>query len=156
MSHNAVRLLLKDTADNLSTAVSFGYGQASYFNKIKDKGYPYIWLDPLVSTIQVNEDNLLTTEIYTCSVTIYKFDDPDSLPGAYELILDQTDEIAQEFIRDLNEKLEDNGSLATIQRANVTLSNISKQPFIKKMADVLTGFVLTFDLTVPDKFDYCP
>lgn len=153
MSHSAVRAFIEAKATGLSTSVQFGYGRASDFNQIKGKQYPYVWCDPLTSTINIT-DGLVVTETYRVNMVFYKYDAADSTEAAYKLILDQTDDLVQEFIRDINEDLT-LGSVATLTTGNTEIANISKQPVIKVMADVLTGWIVTFDLTVPDKFDYC-
>lgn len=153
MSHKAVRDFIKAKALALGSDVRFGYGRASDFNQIKDKGYPYVWCDPLVSSVDV-VDGLLVSERYRVSLVFYKFDAADSTQEQYKLILDQTDELVQQFIRDVNEDLL-TGTVADLTPGNTAIENISKNPVIKVMADVLTGWIVTFDFIVPDKFDYC-
>lgn len=156
MSHRAVREFLKAKAEAVSDAVKFGYGRSSDFNKIKNKKYPYIWLDPLNSTLLINEEGMINAETYSVNIVIYKLDNPDSTEDEYKLILDDTDKILNDFIRKVNEDLEENYQTPVrLQGYNTQLSGISKQPFIKTTADVLTGWILSFELTVPDTFDYC-
>lgn len=156
MSHKAVRELIRDTALGLQDNINFGYGRGSDFNQIKNNRYPYIWLDPLISTLGINEDNLINSETYSISLVFYKFDKPDSTEKEYQLLLDETDKLVQGFIRKLNEDLV-NGfdTPKTLRTHNTAITNIAKQPVIKVMADCLTGWILTFDFTVPDQFDYC-
>lgn len=153
MSHKSVRDFLEAKVLGLGDHVKFGYGRASDFNAIKDKGYPYVWCDPLTSTLNII-DGLVATETYNVTLVFYKYDKADSTEEEYKLILDSTDSLVQQFIRDLNEDLE-SGSLSTLVTGNTELSAITKEPVIKVMADVLTGWIVTFSLTVPDKFDYC-
>jgi hypothetical protein len=154
MGHQAVRLFIQDVAESLRDDVKFGYGRASDFNQIKDKQYPYIWLDPLQSTVATTEDNIGFYETYSVNLSFYKFDEMDSTEEQYKLILDDVDDLVQKFIRKIQEDNDDDYTTG-LKTWNTSIANISKQPFIKVMADVLTGFILTFDLTVPDQFDYC-
>jgi hypothetical protein len=156
MGHKDVRLFIQDVAESLRTDVKFGYGRASDFNQIKDKQYPYIWLDPLISSMTLGEDGLNFTESYTVSLSFYKFDEMDSTEDEYKVILDDVDTLVQKFIRKINENLENDYSGDMVLTTwNTRVENINKQPFIKVMADVLTGFILTFDFVVPDNFEYC-
>ena len=155
MSHLSVRTLIEDIATDLDTVVDFGYGRATDFNQIKDKQDPYIWLDPLPSTVQVNEDNLMVSEVYSVALTFYKFDAPDSTEEQYKLILDECDSLVNKFIHKMNESLDNIADNNLLHTANTVMGAINKQPFIKVTADCLTGFTLNFDLTVPDLFDYC-
>jgi hypothetical protein len=155
MSHKAVREFLCDKAKSLRDDVTFGYGRGSDFNQITNKLYPYIWLDPLNSTINYTEGQF--TETYSVSMIFYGYDKADSSEKEYSLILDQTDELVQKFSRVLQEDLltDSNSLIETFQTQNVSIDSFNKSPFIKLMADVLTGWVVTFNLTVPDQFDYC-
>ena len=157
MSHKAVRQFIETTAKSLADNVKFGYGRSSDFNKIKDKKYPYIWMDPLNSSFEIGEDAINFTERYSVSLVFYRFDDPDSTEDQYKLILDETDKLVQTFVRKIHENLENAYHLTDIIRTdNTVVENITKQPVIKVMADVLTGWIVTFELIVPDNFDYCP
>jgi hypothetical protein len=156
MGHKAVRQFIQDIAESLRDDVKFGYGRASDFNQIKDKQYPYIWLDPLTSSLTTMEDNIGFFETYTINLSFYKFDEMDSTEEQYKLILDDVDDLVQRFIRKIQEdNTDDYDTPLKLTTWNTRIENINKQPFIKVMADVLTGFILTFDFTVPDQFDYC-
>jgi hypothetical protein len=155
MSHQAVRTLIQTVAQAIAVDVSFGYGRGTDFNQIKDKEYPYVWLDPLSSTFNINEENMVVTETYSVNIVFYKFDRVDSVETEYDDILDSCDTLVQTFLRDMNEALSSNYNLSTLSTQNTVIANANKQPFIKVMDDCLTGFILTFELTVPDKFDYC-
>lgn len=156
MSHQAVREFISDVAVSLADDVLFGYGRASDFNMRKDKEYPYVWLDPLQSTIAITGDGRAFTETYNVSLSFYKFDSMDSTEDQYKLILDQVDVLVQTFIRKLNENIEAQYEIPTVLATyNTEITNINKSPFIKVFDDCLTGFILSFSLTVPDNFDYC-
>ena len=155
MSHKSVREFIRDRVIAIRDDLKFGYGRSTDFNQIKDKKYPWVWLDPLQSTINLIEDGGFT-ETYSLNLIFYRYDKPDSKEDEYKLILDQTDDIVQAFIRYLhNDMVDDTSSSVVFTTHNTAISNVNKTPVIKVTADCLTGWVLTFDLTVPDKFDYC-
>lgn len=156
MSHQAVRELIEAKALAVADNVNFGYGRGSDFNQIKDKTYKYIWLDPLTSTILIGEDQVNFVEQYNISLVFYGFDAPDSTQDQYKLILDETDVLVQKFLRDLQNDLLNDDTTIQLTSNNIAISGIAKQPVIKVMADVLTGWIVTFNLTVPDNYDYCP
>jgi len=65
------------------------------------------------------------------------------------LLLDSADVLVDSFIQILNFSTEDTSTLP------IVITNISQTPFIKATADILTGFLLTFQVLVPDDWDYC-
>lgn len=155
MGHKAVRDFLSDKVRSLDDNIKFGYGRVSDFNQIKDKQYPYVWCDPLLSTINVDEN---FTETYSVSLFFYSYDEMDSTEDQYKLLLDQADNNVQAFIRLISESLQTEDSLSLVERyqtRNVGISNVTKEPIIKVLADCITGWILRFNLTVPDQFDYC-
>lgn len=154
MGHQAVREFIEAKATGLNSSVVFGYGRGSDFNQIKDKGYPFIWLDPLSSTVNLNEDNLNITETFNINLIFYKFDAPDSIPDDYKLILDETYTLVQQFVRDVHVDLVNYDDTLTLSSSAISITGLTVSPFIKIMADCLTGFTLSFSLTVPDNFDY--
>lgn len=151
MAHGAVVDFLKSKVEGLGDDVKFGYGRATDFNQIKDKKYPYVWCDPLTSTIAVTEESLLSVEVYNVSLVFYKYDRADSTEEQYKLILNETDTLVRQFLRDIHEDFTDDVS-ESVRSANTRIENISKEPVIKVMADVLTGWIVRFTLTVPDAF----
>lgn len=156
MSHKAVRDFISDKAKALGDNIKFGYGKASDFNQIKDKKYPYVWLDPLSSSVNPDENFV---ETYNINLVFYKFDAPDSTQDEYKLILDQCDKLVQEFLRrideDLDEDITEQSLTERFYSQNIGISGITKTPVIKVTADCLTGFTLNLSLTVPDTFNYC-
>lgn len=155
MSHKAVREFIRDKALALGDNIKFGYGRSSDFNQIKDKKYPYVWLDPLTSSVNLDSN---FTETYNVALFFYRYDSADSTEEQYKLILDTTDKSVQTFLRLINEALNDDDSqdLTSLQSRNIEITQVTKEPVIKVMADVLTGWIVRFSLTVPDTFNYCP
>lgn len=158
MSHKAVRLLLQDVARSLGNKVQFGYGRLSDFNAIKDKKYPYVWADPLEIAPSFTEDRYNYTKIFDVSVNFMTMEREGEAATEkdYPLNMDDMSDLADQFINKLNADspgAEDNTISLATQKLLITGMNLS--PYIKRFSDVVTGYNLSFKLTVPDTFDYC-
>lgn len=77
----------------------------------------------------------------------YKQDKEDSAMEDYSLILDEVDETVDRFYNDLN--------FFVSKSEQILLSNFNQQPVIKATAHILTGFILSFQITAQDDFTYC-
>lgn len=80
-------------------------------------------------------------------MAFYQLDRADSTQDEYAKILDFTDDLVDKFINKLN--------FYTQESDGIVLTGISQQPFIKVMADFLTGHILTFSIQTEDSFEYC-
>jgi predicted RNA-binding protein with PIN domain len=65
----------------------------------------------------------------------------------YTQILDELDDYVDRFVNNLN--------TFQMKSDQITLSSMNQQPFIKATADILTGYLLTFQILAMDSFDYC-
>lgn len=156
MSHKALRFLIRDTAKSLADNIQFGYGRGSDFNLIRDKRYPYIWLDPLEAAGSFSDNNSHDfTKTWNANMVFYKLDESDSTEVQYSAILDETDLLVDQFIRKLNQFSEAQEELGNLTTQEITITSVVQTPIIKVMADYMTGHTLSFSVTVPDKFDYC-
>lgn len=148
MSHKGIRLLIQDTAKSLGDDIQFTYARPSDFNVLRDKRYPFITLDPISATPSYAVDNVSNyTKVWQCSMAFYQLDRSDSTQEDYAKILDFTDELVDQFINKLN--------FYTQQSDGILITGISQQPFVKVMADYLTGHILTFSIQTEDTFNYC-
>lgn len=155
MSHKAVRQLIRDTAKSLGDSIQFVYARKTDFNSIRDKKYPFIQLELLNSSAQFNSSNVTLTSVYPVAMTFYQL---DSLQGAEDdttQILDSTDDLVQAFMRKMNLLSFSEDDSVTVSTANIVLTNFKLQSFVKMTVDCLTGWIMTFDMEVPDDFDYC-
>lgn len=118
--------------------IPFSTGRISEFNSSRSNTYPFIFLE----TIEVDTDlmNSIQTDSWTIRLHIASKDAQDSKMSQYEKLVDDADYLAQRLVRRYNDVI-NNYDL-------VTLSNLSRSPFIKRHADCLTGVLLTFTLTV--------
>lgn len=158
MSHKAVRLLLQDVAHSLGDKIQFGYGRLSDFNAIKDKKYPYVWADPFEITPSFTEDRYNFTKAFNISISFMTMEKEGeaSTEKDYPLNMDAMSDLADQFINKLNADTtgaEDNTIALATQKLLIT--RMSLQPYIKRFSDIVTGYTLSFTLTIPDTFDYC-
>lgn len=144
--------LLKSVADNLSFDVEFQQGRATDINIFAErKKSVLIWLSNFTATGTFpNKGNRLFRN-YRIELAFYQGDKHDSTNTQINQILFTTDKIALKYILDLNAKV------ATLDNVydDVEVLNYSQEPFIKFSSHILTGQVVSFNLTLPDDFDYC-
>ena len=152
MSHQSVVQLIQDTAQSLADNIQFGYGRRSDFNIIQSKSFPYIWLAPLTASISYTVNNTINYQkTWNCSVLFFELDREDSIETEYKPILDTLDTLVDKFLNRLNDwSLTEQDNVGAI-----TIRNITQNPFFKTDSDVLTGWVITFQLITPDDFLYC-
>lgn len=141
-------------AKSLRDDLLFFYGVTYNFNSEQDKPEVCITLDPLVNT----EDpggNFVTT--YPIKMFVYGQSQPGDKEEQYIPVLDATAYLAELFTRKLNRSIEeeDTSDLGIIVTDRIVIGPIQKNPVIMVLADCLTGWTLSFNLQVPDTFDYC-
>lgn len=150
MGHRSLRLLIEHTAKKLGDDIQFTYARASDFNVLMDKRYPFISLDPITASASYTENSFNYTKTWTCSMAFYEIDNMASTQDEYAILLDSSDVLVDSFIQKLNfftDTYEGDGE--------IVITNISQTPFIKATSDILTGFLLTFQVLVPDDWNYC-
>lgn len=148
MSHKGIRLLIEDVAKSLGDDIQFTYARTSDFNILRDKRYPFITLDPLTSAAgYAVEDVQNYSKTWACTMAFYELDKAASTQEEYSKILDSTDVLVDSFINKMN--------FYSLKADSIVITNISQNPFIKAMADILTGHILTFNVQVLDTFNYC-
>lgn len=147
MKRSEVRALIKSAVDDLNQSISFNNGLLTRFTAEPDKRYPYVWLEPLSVSTDLNP-NQMPLDSWNCLLHIAKQDKVDSIPAQYELLVDECDEIAKKFIYKLNQVVSG--------YKLITLISITREPFIKKhTADPTTGVTVEFTLQVADQTNVC-
>lgn len=151
MSHKGVRKLIEDVAKQLGDDIQYTYARTSDFNNLRDKRYPFISTDPLNSAPFFSVNNTHNyTKRWSVQMAFYQLDNEASDQTQYAQILDEADDLVDQFINRLN--------LYAFERPEldgILITGISQTPFIKATADILTGYILTFTLETPDTFNYC-
>ncbi len=152
MSHKGIRSLIEDVSKSLGNDIQFTYARTSDFNKIRDKRYPFITLDPSSSTPVFAVNNTSNyVKSWACNMAFYMLDKEESIESEYAEILDATDTLVDKFINKLNTYAFNQ----CITSDDVVITGATQTPFIKATADILTGHLLTFNLQVTDQFNYC-
>lgn len=148
MTRSELRTFLKNGVNAINPQMPFGSGRITEWNSNRNNEYPGVWWesisedDPVELTpIQLPEDQ------WNIRLHIGKKDAQDSSPEQYEQIIDDCFTIAQKLVLQYNQVV--SGS------ATSTITGISRTKFVKKHADVVTGVILSFTLSVPDKTNLC-
>jgi len=157
MKREEVRAFLKAGADAIPT--DFDSGRLTEFNSKRDKGYPFSWVESLRTSTDIQPSGSMLIDNWEVSIHIAMLDKADSRQEDYEPIIDACDLIARKLIWQYNQILYGSTEVSTANQTTyklITLDGISRDPFIKMHADCLTGVILSFTLSVPDRTDVCP
>lgn len=148
MSHKGLRTLLQDTAQSLGDNILVVYGKDTDFNQMRDKRFKAINISPLVAGAEFAVDGVTNySKTWNVSIAFYDLDKAASLQEEYSKILDDIDVLVDSFITKLN--------FYTQQSDGILISSITQTPFIKALADILTGYIVTFSVQLTDDFNYC-
>jgi hypothetical protein len=152
MLYKSLYNLLKEVADDLPFDNEFNHGRGSDLNIFADNNKStLIWMSPLrASGSFPNQTNRLFRN-YTVELFFYNQDDISGSNDDTRAILELTDKLATKYILDLNQKVLDDDNISD----DVTITNISEEAVIKVNKQILTGQLLTFNILLPDDFDYC-
>jgi hypothetical protein len=148
MTRTEVRTLIETGINTLVESYAYGGGRISEWNSDRGRSYPMIWLDEetfVASTSFVNFS--LPVNDWEINLHIARKDAVDSIEDQYVPLIDDCDLIAQKLIKNYNAVVSDSDT--------ISITGISRTPFIKKNADCLTGVVLSFTLNAPDKTNLC-
>jgi len=148
MKRSEVRAFIQLGINTLTESFSYGTGRLSEWNSDRGNSYPMMWLDE--QTFQPSTElsnNTIPQDAWEVNIHIGRKDAPDSSPEQYTALIDACDFTAQKLINIYNVSLSSSDE--------VTITNITRPPFIKKHADCLTGVTLSFTLNSPDKTNLC-
>lgn len=146
MTRTEVRDLIQSAVNALTQTVRFNSGRITEFNSQRSNDYPYIWLEPLSVSSEMGVFQM-PLDSWSCVVHVANKDAIDSTPEQYEAVVDACDLIAQKFIYQLNQ-------VVTGYKL-ITLTLISREPFIHKFADDVSGVIVSFTISSPDTTDVC-
>lgn len=150
MTRAEVRQFIESGIEELIPLVGFDSGRISEFNSDRTRDYPFAWLETISNSPDFfNNANGLQVpyDHWTIRIHIAAKDKQDSLPNQYEALIDQCDYKAQ--------LLQKNYDTVVSGFNLVTLEGLSREPFIKKHADCLTGVIFSFTLSAPDTTNLC-
>lgn len=155
MVHSSVISLFEDSAKSLSDTVVFGYGALSDFASIKNKRMPYVWVDPIEGGFPVTDSLVSSSVTFKASINFLDFDDPKGNEDETARTWDKMFNLMEQFIHKLDQFLLNNDEIDDVVSDKVELSNVRFVSRRKGTDDVLSGWTLTFDMTVPSDFNYC-
>jgi len=138
MKRSEVKDFIQSGAELLN--IPFETGRITEFNSSRSNTYPFIFLESLSVNTAISYS--LPTDTWSIRLHIAFKDSIDSKMDQYEDLIDQADDIGKSLVKRYNDILT-NYNL-------VTISGITRVPFIKRHADCLTGVVLTFTLIAQD------
>lgn len=139
MTRTEQNTFLKTGVNGLTPAIEYGRGRLSEWNSLRNHSYPAAWheTDDVSASVTTN----LMQESWNVRLHIAMKDQPGWSNDDYENLVDQCDEIAQNLIIRYN--------LLVAGSKLVTISDITRTPFIKKNSDLITGVILAFTLNAP-------
>lgn len=153
MSHQSVRFLLRDVSNSLADNIEFKGGRETEFNVLianKANKTQYRWLLPLTAT-RPPLNNQTRTKNWSVALLFLQQDDFDANAEETNLIHDATDVAVDKYIQ----RLDDWSMTQQDTIGDVSIENVNQTPFYKDQAGVYSGWLLRFNLIVPDDFIYC-
>lgn len=151
MSHRSVRLLIEAAAKSLSDDIQFGYGRRSDFNQSGDKSYPYVWLLPLTASQVIPTTDKPRTKTWSIVLVVITLDQSDSVPKQFDSLLDDMDDLVDRLVFRIDDWYRTTDDIV----GTLTITNVNQVSIIKDDADIHTGWLLSFQMTVSDDFSYC-
>lgn len=150
-----VREYIRDTVKSVSDKISFSYARESDFNAIRGKKFPAVLLKPLRYTITTSDWG--RTLEYDCSLLFYDLDAKGDDERITQNILEKIDPIVNQFLIKLNRTsiTVDDDPEAEVSSDKVVISDQSAQERIKFTSDIVTGWEVSFKMSVPDTIDPC-
>lgn len=146
MTRAEVRTFIESGFEALSQNMPFGSGRITEFNSNRSNEYPCGWLESL-STGTTIFPSQAPIDNWNIVIHVAKLAKADFVEKQYEAMCDECDLIAQELVKKYNAVV-NNSKL-------ITMSGVTREPFIKQHADCLAGVILRFTLTTPDKTSFC-
>lgn len=152
MSHQSLRLLIRDAAQSVGDNIQFGYGRRSDYNLINLKSFPFVWLLPLTSSASfVNNNSDIYQKTWNVVLIFIDLDKSDSKETQFDDILDRMDTLVDQVVNRINDwYLHSSDVVGTL-----TMRNITQNPIIKEDSSINTGWIVTFQVTLSQDFDYC-
>lgn len=144
MTRKEIYLFVKSGVDRLKVQHGFGRGRLSEFSSKVNTDYPFVWFETSEMTTDLIE-NSLPMDNWQINLHIAKLDREDSSHDEYESLIDDCDEVGQSLAFLYNSIVADSNLLR--------IESIQRTPFIKKIANSVTGVLLSFSLVGPDSTD---
>lgn len=148
MTRTEVREFLESGVRAINPQMPFGSGRITEWNSNRSNEYPGTWWESIAEDDSVElSPTQLPIDSWPINLHIGKLDQADSLSTQYELIIDECYTIAQKLVRQYNQVV--SGS------SEASITGIGRKKFVKKHADCVSGVILSFTLSLPDKTNLC-
>jgi hypothetical protein len=152
-NYSAIIDLINTVAGKNTYPLELGWGEVSDINAFSDnKHKTLLWM---MSLIEDDEfiNTLRLSKNYLIELFFYQEDNLDSSDAGRREIMCDCDDIATKFELDLANTIY---NMADNVKRDIEISKFHKVSVFKKGTWIYTGIDMTFNLTVPDDFDYCP
>jgi hypothetical protein len=149
MNRTQIRAFLQAGVTNIDPNMPFGSGLITEWNSNRSNEYPAVWWESIVADSSELTEQVLPLDEWPIRLHIAKLDKADSLSTQYEALVDECHYIAQQLVHQYSQ------IMSNTYYSSVSITGISREPFIKKNEDRITGVILSFTLTDPDKTNLC-
>lgn len=151
MTRSEIRTFIEDGAKLITPQVSFGEGRRSEVHTMNNEAQDVIvWRMTTTGEeagSQITQGQGNPFDSWPIQVYVLKKDRLDSKPSEYEELIDDCDLIAKKLIAKYQ--------ITVTNWDLVMIEDIGRAPIIKQFDVPLTGVLLTFTITSPDKTDVC-
>lgn len=144
---------IRDTVSDLEIKSQFFHARDFDFEQAQQKSVFSVVLMPLITTTGATGANAYTGQT-TINIRFLKLSKTDYEENEIIEILDQTEKMADEFIRLFHNNFKNSDREDASQRINF-IGAVQNTPMVNETGEILTGTVLVHDVLYPDEFDYC-
>lgn len=149
MNRTQIRSFLQAGVTAVNSSIQFGSGLITDWNANRSNEYPGTWWESIVTDNAELTEQVLPLDEWPIKIHIGKKDALDSSTTQYESIVDDCHYIAQQLVHQYSQIMSNHFY------SSVSITGISREPFVKKHADIVTGVILSFTLVDPDKTNLC-
>ena len=145
---------IRDTITDLEIKSQFFHHRDFDFEQVQQKSTFVAVLMPLVKAVIRTGAASTYVDQTTISIRFLRLSKADLTEDQIIDLLDQTDQMADEFIRLFHWNIKNADRLDTSQGINF-VSAVQNTPMINETGEILTGTVLVHNVVFPDDFNYC-
>lgn len=153
MSYKSKVDFIRDTVTDLETKSQFFHARDFDFEQAQQKSVFSVVLLPMVKATNPTGANAYIDQT-TINILFLKLSKADYTEEEIIGVLDQTEKMADEFIRLFHNNYKNTDREDASQRINF-IGAVQNEPKINETGEILTGIHLIHDVVFPDEFDYC-
>lgn len=155
-AHTSIVTLFEDVTKSLSNKISFGNGSGDDFNSLKNKKFPYVWVDPITGKFDTVDSQVGSSLTWTVVINFVDLDDKTGNEKETSRVWSGEFEFMEKWLHKLDQEfVNPEPSAGTIESSRVEIQNPTFRPRRKITNDLATGWTLTFQFITPTNFDYC-